>query len=451
MPKVINAITAILVYLSVGACTPKTLDRDALLDPINCKECHEQQFDQWQSSMHAYAADDPVFIAMNQRGQRETNGELGTFCVNCHAPMAVREGLTSDGLNLDSIDQKFKGVTCYFCHQADAIEQDHNNGVVLNEDGSLRGAIADPVDTPAHHSSYSALLDRAAPESSQLCGSCHDVITQDDFHLETTYLEWQESLYSKDELGAPLSCGGCHMSESIGQAAQIEGAPERRIHLHNVPGVDVALDEWPGRAGLIAAVQGELFSTLAPEICVQETAVGTEVKVTLENVGAGHTFPSGSTHHRRAWVEVRGFRDGDEIFSTGVIGEDEAVVDDGDPQLWRIFHESFDSDGELTHMLWEAASIEGEVLPAPVTINLASPDYIDPHTSRTFFYPTALPPERVSVRVRIRPIGRDVLLDLIESGDLEARYLEEMPTFDLGGSVLEWQASALERCNPPLR
>jgi len=282
----------------------------------------------------------------------------------------------------------------------------------------------------AHHSSYSALLDRAAPESSQLCGSCHDVVTQGDFHLEKTYLEWQESLYSKEELGAPLSCGGCHMSESIGQAAQIEGAPERRIHLHNVPAVDVALDDWPGRESLIAAVQGELFSTLAPEICVQETAVGTEVKVTLENVGAGHSFPSGSTHHRRAWVEVRGFREGTEIFSTGVITDDE---------------------DNLTHMLWEAASLQGEVLPAPVTINLASPDYIDPHTSRTFFYPTALPPERVSVRVRIRPIGRDVLVDLIESGDLEERYLDAMPTFDLGGSVLEWQASALERCNPPLR
>ena len=35
------------------------------------------------------AMDDPVFIAMNKKGQRETNGALGTFCVNCHAPMAA--------------------------------------------------------------------------------------------------------------------------------------------------------------------------------------------------------------------------------------------------------------------------------------------------------------------------------------------------------------------------
>ena len=31
-----------------------------------------------------------VFLAMNERGQRETGGQLGPFCVNCHAPLAVR-------------------------------------------------------------------------------------------------------------------------------------------------------------------------------------------------------------------------------------------------------------------------------------------------------------------------------------------------------------------------
>ena len=50
--------------------------------------------------MHAYAAEDPVFLAMNQRLQRETGGALGDFCVRCHAPMAVREGATRDGLDL---------------------------------------------------------------------------------------------------------------------------------------------------------------------------------------------------------------------------------------------------------------------------------------------------------------------------------------------------------------
>src|SRR4051812_42737985 len=68
-----------------------TYAREKLLDPETCKECHQKHFEEWSGSMHAYASKDPVFRAMNERGQRETNGELGDFCVKCHAPMAVSE------------------------------------------------------------------------------------------------------------------------------------------------------------------------------------------------------------------------------------------------------------------------------------------------------------------------------------------------------------------------
>ena len=82
------------------------LTRAQLLDPQACAGCHQEQFTDWAGSMHAYSSNDPVMRAMNARGQRETNGQLGTFCVNCHAPMAVREGATKDGLNLDSVPAK---------------------------------------------------------------------------------------------------------------------------------------------------------------------------------------------------------------------------------------------------------------------------------------------------------------------------------------------------------
>ena len=72
--------------------------------------------------MHAYAAEDPVFLAMNARGQRETNGALGDFCVKCHAPLAVELGLTTDGLNLGEIPPHLAGVTCFFCHTVESVE-----------------------------------------------------------------------------------------------------------------------------------------------------------------------------------------------------------------------------------------------------------------------------------------------------------------------------------------
>lgn len=69
--------------------------------------------------MHSYASEDPVFVAMNQRGQRETGGQLGTFCIACHAPLAG----TSD---LAQVPRENRGVGCVACHQVSAIEEVHN-------------------------------------------------------------------------------------------------------------------------------------------------------------------------------------------------------------------------------------------------------------------------------------------------------------------------------------
>src|SRR5205814_5566711 len=87
-------------FLGCGGDDDAHLTREELVDPETCKTCHADHFAEWAGSMHAYASDDPIFIAMNARGQRETNGALGDFCVKCHAPMAVHESATTDGKNL---------------------------------------------------------------------------------------------------------------------------------------------------------------------------------------------------------------------------------------------------------------------------------------------------------------------------------------------------------------
>jgi hypothetical protein len=49
-----------------------------------------------------------------------------------------------------------------------------------------------------------------------------------------------------------------------------------------------------------------------------------------------------------------------------------------------------------------------------------------------------LVPKQVDMRLRVRPIGRDVLQDLIDSGDLDASILDEMPTFTAYSARLDW-------------
>jgi hypothetical protein len=44
----------------------------------------------------------------------------------------------------------------------------------------------------------------------------------------------------------------------------------------------------------------------------------------------------------------------------------------------------------------------------------------------------------VNMRVRLRPIGLEILAELVESGDLGATVLENTSTFDVAPTVLEW-------------
>src|SRR3954462_5050280 len=117
-----NRTVRILALMAAAGCRKGDdfpMTREQLLDPNSCASCHPKQYADWAGSMHAYASHDPVFLAMNKRGQRETQGTLGDFCIKCHAPMALREGKTTDGLNIESVPAQYRGVTCFFCHSVD--------------------------------------------------------------------------------------------------------------------------------------------------------------------------------------------------------------------------------------------------------------------------------------------------------------------------------------------
>ena len=399
-------------------------------------DCHPDHYREWSGSMHAYAADDPVFIAMNERGQRETGGELGDFCVNCHAPMAVREGYTTDGLNLADAPQELKGVTCYFCHSVDAVEGEHNNPLRLADDLIMRGGIADPIENSAHRTQYSRLHDRDARESSDMCGACHDILLPNGVHLERTFAEWRDSIFGQDGPGH-LSCSGCHMTGRDGVVADVEGVPLRRVHEHTFAGVDVALTPWPETEAQRAAIARDLDPTLQPGLCVSPAAGGVELEASLDNVLGGHMWPSGAAQDRRAWLELVAYVDGEVVYQSGVIPEGEPVAThaQSDPDLWQIRDRGFDESGAEAHMFWDVAEVTSELLPPSVTNDPLDPRF--DHAVRRI-YTLAFVPDRITIRVHIRPIGLDVIDDLIASGDLDPAVRDQVPTLTLAGSELEW-------------
>ncbi len=422
-----------LLVLMVASCgSDNRLSRDELLDPETCKDCHPKHFEEWQSSMHAYAGDDPIFLAMNRRGQRETNGELGDFCVKCHAPMALVEGATTDGLNLDEVPQHLKGVTCYFCHNVTAVEDTHNNPLVLANDRTLRAGIDDPLNNGAHAARYSKLHDRDSPESAALCGSCHDIKT-DAVHLERTFAEWQDSVFQT--FTPNQTCGNCHMNGSDDVVADFDGVVPRRRHSHSFPAVDTAMIDWPGKDSQLQLIERELRDSVQTRVCYNPQT--NAMDVTLTNIGAGHMFPSGAAQDRRVWVEITA-KNADAItLQSGVIADDERIDQVDDPLLWKMHDTGYNADDEIEHMFWNITRIESELLPPSVTFQPEDPRF-DHSVSRGYPLGANPRPDEVDVVVHMRAIDLAVIDDLIESGDLDPIYRERIKTFALEGSRQHW-------------
>jgi hypothetical protein len=432
---------------------PGALTREQLLDPENCKSCHPTHYREWSGSMHAYAARDPVFLAMNRRGQRETDGELGDFCIKCHAPMAVVDGLTTDGLDLEQLPDIDRGVSCYFCHNVIGVEGDHNALLRLANDTTMRGPIRDPLQPSAHRAEFSQMFEDTSPESTAMCGGCHDIVTPTGVHLERTLKEYRNGIFSKSADGQPPafdSCAGCHMRPKPGFAAVApQGVAMRTVHEHLWPGVDVALTDFPHREAMRSAVEDCQLGAVSVSFFTLEVTPPDLFTFQIET-GAGHNQPSGSAQDRRMWLEFLAYDDSGRLLeqvSSGNIADGEIEEKPQgdpkhDPQLLMFRDRIYDAQGEPVHMFWEAEKSEAHpdgyqsnVLPVATTT------YVEgKHAVLKQYRASGLDgelPARVTARLRMRPIGLDVLQDLVDSGDLDPAIVEQMPTFTFSAQ-LEW-------------
>jgi hypothetical protein len=428
---------------------PARMSLAELQNPETCKGCHPKQYAEWASSMHAYAATDPVFIAMNKKGQRETQGELKDFCVKCHAPMAVRSGLTTDGLNLAELPKPMQGVTCYFCHNATGTGSEHfNANVTLADDDIMRGSIRDAVNPGVHGVAYSESHDGRSMKASLLCGSCHDVVNDKGVHIERTLDEYKNSIHSIERSGKSGgdSCQGCHMPwMETGPVAEVQAlglqVPARDRHDHRWPAVDVALTDFPDREAHRKATECALSQDGAYIFEVINDGQG-GFSVSIETT-AGHAQPSGVAQDRRLWLEVVAYDGQDNVlWSSGKIGDTELEqypISDPrhDPQLCMFRDHFEDETGKEVHMFWEAAKKrENESRLLPIAVNFGA-NHLATCSYRS---PGRVQPARVTMRMRMRPVGIDVLQSLIDSGDLDPAVVQQMPTFTLHNTSIEWTA-----------
>ncbi len=305
----------------------------------SCGTCHREIYEEWKTSIHAYAYRDPFFQAYWKK-----DGNIW-ICLNCHTPLEnqqptlikeiprgrVEKAVQEPNPRYDPEYQQ-EAVTCAACHV--------RNGVIL---GPFDDSVA------PHPTQFDPNF-----RTAQVCYRCHNVVSGlAQFYRVGpcgTYAEY-EGKYFMQERG--FICQSCHMPEVDRPAA--DGGPIRRGRRHL----------WRG---------GHDPDMIRRAVAIQVKAdppspkPGDRVRfaLTLINAGAGHKIPTG---------------DPDRHFTV------EFLVENGRGQVL---------DRQVTTMgrwiLWQPAIIEvydNRLLP------LAGRDY-------TYEYRVPAGSERLTLKTRVR-------------------------------------------------
>lgn len=208
----------------------------------DCKQCHADVYAEWEGSHHAMA-----FI--NPEVRKLSNDFRNEECLACHAPRPVLGFEPGERVLARSSDRNH-GVDCLACHQ-----HPQGEGVATANRTPQQSAPCQPYYEP-----------RMADV--ELCASCHN--------QHKTVDQWRQAPeHLKGE-----NCLACHMVDAFRQGG-------RRGKAHGFPAAH-------DKDALLAAI--ELKSGLDANSGIPW--------VSLENVGAGHNFPT-DERSRAADLQVR--------------------------------------------------------------------------------------------------------------------------------------------------
>ena len=205
-----------------------------------CGECHQQIYEEWSSSQHAYSAISPMFHKFEQKFQDLTQGTVGTFCVRCHQQIGTQLGESRDTPLWERSQISREGVTCITCHR---VKEQY--GKVNGERRVEPGTINEPVfgtgeksviqDVLANKETYSVkttadgrgndihegMVTNDQMTKSEFCVSCHQVAVNLGIKLEIVWDQYRDSPARK----AGVTCQDCHMGKVPGKPEGYDTAP----------------------------------------------------------------------------------------------------------------------------------------------------------------------------------------------------------------------------------
>ena len=416
-----------------------------------CTGCHSAMTDatgkdvslgrNWSATMMANSAKDPYWIA-TVRSEIELEPELRAVieqkCATCHMPMAevtalvegeatllLDEGFTSPDHTLHNLARD--GVSCTLCHQVEAA----NFGEVESFSGGFSVDLELPSGSRFSYGPYqtgrqmvtvmqtsSGYIPELGTQISQseLCGTCHNLVTPfvdaqgqvaGEFAEQAIYSEWENSAFN-----GVKACMDCHMPVAQGDLQlSITGGPLRSpVSQHNFIGSNAYMLNILRYFGEEIGVTTS-SAQLAQGVLETETMVGTQTAIVLlENMVlngstlngdivveslVGHKFPGGYPS-RRAWLHIT-VRDaaGMLVFESGAVNADGMISgndNDADAARYELHYTTLsapdqvqlyesimlNSDGEVTTTLLRAASYakDNRLLPQGFDLQAAGNDIL---------------------------------------------------------------------------
>ncbi len=319
----------------------------------------------WRTGMMANAGRDPYWMAGVRREMIDhptASAVIQDECSICHMPMMRYEARLGGGegevfAHLPPDPRKLAdrladdGVSCSVCHQITdenlGRRESFVGGFKIDEKpGPDDRRAYGPFEVDKGHTtimkSSSAFQPTEAKHirSSELCATCHTLLTQaldaqgtviGELPEQVPYQEWLHSEYKETR-----SCQSCHMPEVQENVpiASVFGEPRSGVSRHTFPGgnffmqrmlnrfrIDLSVAAEPQEMDAaanrtIAHLQSESAVVLVRNVEFREGRLAADISV--ENL-AGHKLPT-AYPSRRAWLHVTvRDRDGKAVFESGAL------------------------------------------------------------------------------------------------------------------------------------
>jgi hypothetical protein len=348
----------------------------------NCRTCHGHDsanyanidysgndvnlFDDWEATMMANAAKDPLWRAKVSHEilvNPSHSNELQNKCTSCHAPQGHYTSFfkgnpfyTIADLENDSLG--LNGVACVGCHtiSSNGLGTTFSGIIPYDTMRVMFGPFQNPNSGPMQlytgfTPSYSAHMDE-----SRACSPCHTLITNSadlsgiptgkTFVEQATFHEWQNSAFPSDN----ITCQNCHMPKVLDSIRIANGylnlPPRSPFNRHKFMGGNAFMLELikNNKTKLGITVPDEHFdSSIAitkknirynsVDLAILQDSITNDTafyRVRLSNK-AGHKFPSGYPSRRAVLQFVLVATNGDTLFKSGIFDANGEVAGIGSP------------------------------------------------------------------------------------------------------------------------